>query len=100
MTEDDEYFARIDLENKEKLRAQLETEKASKHAQELRALHWHCCGKCGQAMDTHVFRGLEIEVCGHCGAVLLDKGELETLAGQDRTNIFSEIGALFGRSPK
>ena len=95
---DEEYFARIELEKKEKLRDQIEAEAAEKQAHDLKALHWHRCGKCGQAMDTHIFRGLEIEVCGSCGAVLLDKGELEALAGQDHGGIFRDLGALFGRS--
>ena len=97
---DEEYFARIELEKKEQLRTQLEAEAAEKQAHDLKALHWHRCGKCGQEMHTHIFRGLEIEVCGTCGAVLLDKGELEALAGHDQGGIFRDLGALFGRSAK
>ncbi len=93
---DDEYFARLDAEKKEKLRAKLEQEAAEAAKEDLRKLHWHRCGKCGSSMETHLFRGVDIEVCQACGAVLLDQGELETLAGHDRSSLFSGIIDLFG----
>jgi Zn-finger nucleic acid-binding protein len=36
-------------------------------------------------MDTQLFKGVEIERCAGCGAVLLDPGELEELAGKDQS---------------
>ena len=56
-------------------------------------LHFHKCGKCGADMKTELFKGVEIERC-ECGAVLLDPGELEQLAGTDESGFFT---ALFGR---
>ncbi len=44
-------------------------------------------------MKTELFKGVEIERC-ECGAVLLDPGELELLAGKDESGFFS---ALFGK---
>jgi uncharacterized protein len=95
-TPDDEYFAKIEREKTEKLKQKLSAEAAVEQREALRKLHHNRCGKCGAAMDTHVFKGLEIEICPDCGAVLLDSGELQTLAGSDQSGIFSGIRDLFG----
>jgi Zn-finger nucleic acid-binding protein len=41
------------------------------------------CGKCGGDLSSRLFKGVEIDICADCGAVLLDPGELEQLAGQE-----------------
>ena len=93
---EDEYFAKLDAEAKAKIRAKLEAEQAVKEEEERRKLHFNKCGKCGTSMDTKVFRGVEIELCPNCGAVLLDPGELEQLAGQDRSGVFNSFFSMFG----
>ena len=93
---EDEYFARIDAEKKAKIKAEIDAESHAKLLAERKALHWHRCGKCGANMTTHEFRGLDIEECPECGAVLLDKDELEKLAGHDQTGIIRSLSELFG----
>jgi hypothetical protein len=93
---EDDYFARIEREKTEKLRKQLQAENRKATAEERKAAHWLRCGKCGGQMDTQVFRGVEIEVCPDCGAVLLDPGELEALAGADQGGIFRDFASIFG----
>ncbi len=46
-------------------------------------------------METLGFRGVEIERCGVCGAVLLDPGELEQLAGDDQSSLISNLLSVF-----
>ena len=41
-----------------------------------------------------------IEICPSCGAVLLDAGELEELAGKDESGVFDTIADLFSFSRK
>ena len=95
-TPEEEYFARIEAEKKARLASILADEEAKAEAERLRALHHHRCGKCGQDMMTTHFKGVEIEVCPLCGAVLLDPGELQQLAGEDRSNVLSSIAGVFG----
>ncbi len=97
---EDEYFTRIEQEQKAKLKAKLDESERSRALTERMALHHHKCGKCGADMDTRAFRGIEIELCPECGAVLLDPGELEALAGTDRTDVFSSFFSIFGGGPK
>lgn len=96
MADEDDYFRKIDQEAKAKLKAKLDEQQADVARAERRALHHLKCGKCGGDMLTQVFRGLEIDVCADCGAVLLDPGELQTLAGQDNTATLSSFFTMFG----
>ncbi len=93
---EDEYFRKLDAEKRAGLREKLEQEHAAIEAEERRKLHYHMCGKCGASMETLVFRGIEIEKCISCSAVLLDPGELETLAGEDHTDILASFFSMFG----
>jgi hypothetical protein len=95
-----EYFARIDRENKEKLAEQVASERAQEETERLRALHAQRCGKCGGELAPELFRGVEIDVCAGCGAVLLDPGELQELAGKDQTGVVSSLAAFFGGRPR
>jgi hypothetical protein len=92
-----EYFARIDRENKERLAREVAGEKATAAAAERKALHAGRCGKCGDALQSRAFRGVEIDVCAGCGAVLLDPGELEQLAGRDESGVIASLAAFFGK---
>ena len=92
---EEDYFARQDREKLAKIKAQAEAEEAAKAAADRKALHHLHCGKCGGKMDTTTFKGVEIEICPDCGAVLLDAGELESLAGSDEGSAFDTLAELF-----
>jgi hypothetical protein len=96
VADEDEYFRKLDQEAKAKLKAKLDEQQVEAARAQRRVLHHKKCGKCGGDMATQVFRGIEIEVCADCGAVLLDPGELQTLAGQDSTAVFSSFFSMFG----
>ena len=96
MSDEDEYFLKLDREAKAKLKAKLERQQVEAEQIARRELHFLKCGKCGSDMSTEVFRGIEIERCRGCGAVLLDPGELEQLAGTDQTATFASFFSLFG----
>ena len=93
---EDEYFARIESSKKARLTTMLADVEAREEAERLKALHHLRCGKCGQAMQTTHYKGVEIEVCPACGAVLLDPGELQQLAGEERHGILTAVAHVFG----
>lgn len=97
MSDEDEYFRKLDQEAKARLQRKLMLEQADQARQERAALHKNKCGKCGGEMHTHTFRGLDIEVCTDCAAVLLDPGELEQLAGTDQVGTFRSFFSMFGQ---
>ncbi len=96
MSDEDEYFKKRDMEAKAKLKAKLDAQKAEAEKAARKEMHYLKCGKCGSDMATQVFRGIEIERCGTCGAVLLDPGELEELAGEDQSGMISNFFSVFG----
>ncbi|MBM4392279.1 MAG: zf-TFIIB domain-containing protein [Deltaproteobacteria bacterium] len=89
------YFAKLEAEERAKAQVALADERARAARAELKARHAGRCGKCGGAMRPRDFKGVEIDVCDDCGAVLLDPGELETLAGKDASGAISGLAALF-----
>lgn len=95
---EEEYFHRQEKEKLARLKVQAEAEEEAARLKERRQAHFNKCGKCGGSMETKVFKGVEIEICPDCGAVLLDPGELEALAGQDQAGVFQTIGDLFNFS--
>ena len=94
VTSEEEYFHQQQRDQLAKLREVAAIESAEAAMKAAKELHFHKCGKCGTVMDTEIFKGVEIERCPSCGAVLLDPGELEQLAGEDESGFFS---TLFGR---
>lgn len=92
---EEEYFLRLDQEKKAELARQLAEEKAAQERAQAKALHHQHCGKCGGRLAPTEFRGVEIDVCQQCGAVLLDPGELEQLAGRDESGTIARLAALF-----
>ena len=92
---EEEYFAKQDREKLAKLKAKWQAEAAAEALTARRDLHHHKCGKCGADMDTVPFRGVEIEVCKECKAVLLDPGELEELAGEDQGGVLESMFSFF-----
>ena len=94
---EEEYFHERDREKILELKKKWEGEAAAKALQERRELHYHRCGKCGASMETKPFRGIEIEVCVECGSVLLDPGELELLAGEDKSGVMNGLLSFFSK---
>ncbi len=100
MSAEDEYFAKLEAEKKARLQEILSREDAQSEAARLKDLHYLHCGKCGHQMFTTHFKGVEIEVCAHCGAVLLDPGELQELAGEEHHGLLRGIAHVFGFDPR
>lgn len=93
---EEQYFARVEAQKTAKLAKELAKQKAGTDAAALKELHWLRCGKCGSKMEPTFFKGVEIEVCPSCKSVLLDPGELQALAGEDRAGAVDMIAGLFG----
>ncbi len=92
---EEEYFKRLEDEKRARMAADLKARKTAEALEARKKLHWLKCGRCGADMNTELFRGVEIEICPDCGAVLLDQGELEQLAGKDQSGIFEHLRAMF-----
>ena len=97
MSQEDEYFHKLDQEAKARLKEEQDLRDRDQALAKRKALHANKCGRCGADMHPRPFRGVEIDVCGECNAVLLDPGELEQLADRDRGGFAANFFDSFKR---
>lgn len=81
--QEEEYFAREDVEKKRKLALKQAEELEAKKKQELRDLHFMKCPKCGMDLHTLSKGKVEVDTCFNCKGIWLDAGELEAFMRGD-----------------
>lgn len=91
---EEEYFAKQEIEKRRKYHQEVLKKMESEEEKKLKDAHFMHCSKCGFELHTLVFRGVEIEKCYHCGAVVLDQSEFEKFAGDGNSLINSIIGVF------
>lgn len=79
---EDEYFAREEIEQKRKLALQQADELEKKQKDDLKALHFMKCPKCGMDLQALHKGKVEIDTCFNCKGVWLDAGEMEEILRQ------------------
>ncbi len=79
-----------------KKKAQDSAEKKRHAREEERALHHGKCPQCGVDLESELFYGLDIDRCGECRGVWLDKDSLEKLAGKE-SKILQDVFDFFKR---
>jgi len=82
---EEEYFARIEAEKKKRIAEERASELKQKQREELKKLHWMHCPKCGTELQTITYKDVEVDRCFQCNGTWLDEGELEKLAGIEKT---------------
>lgn len=91
---EEEYFARIEIDKMKRLANDVRQKHTDEERKKLKELHYMHCPKCGMELKELLFKGVTIDKCYHCGAVTLDDGELEKLAGEEES-LISSIVSLF-----
>ena len=92
---EDEYFARQNLEIIQEMRAKLDAER--KKAE--RTANSNKCHKCGADLKEQHAEHVKIDECTECGGIWLDKGELDQLQRVNRSRGQSAgvLSSLFRR---
>ena len=80
---EDEYFARQEIERKKQWEAERAQKMASADKDRLKELHHMKCPKCGMDLHTIDYRGIAIDRCVSCNGTWFDAGELDQLLGHD-----------------
>ncbi|MBI4212151.1 MAG: zf-TFIIB domain-containing protein [Deltaproteobacteria bacterium] len=91
---EDDYFAKVDLDNLKKLAAAKRAAVEKAELTRLADLHRDHCPGCGWHMDKLHFKGYPIHRCFHCGGTFLEKGTLEALTGEE-SHVMERIAELF-----
>jgi hypothetical protein len=75
--QEEEYFAKLEFDRRKRaLEAQQRSTQDEAHQQEVAVVQYRC-PKCGAALVTVPYRGIEIDKCSRCQGIWLDCGELE-----------------------
>jgi len=82
---EDEYFARLEREMKEKIKEQMSKQAPKEERESLRKLHFMKCPKCGMDLMEIDFKGMRIDECSTCRGIWLDAGEFDAMAKMDKT---------------
>jgi ribosomal protein L37AE/L43A len=92
---EDEYFAKQNLELIHEMRVKLDAERKKAERQ----AHNNKCPSCGGDLKEQRAEEVKIDECSDCGGIWLDKGELEQLRRVNRSRGVSGgvLGSLFGR---
>ena len=82
--DEDEYFAREDIEKKRKLAYQQAQVMAEQQKEALRTLHYMKCPKCGFDLHTLKRGDVDLDMCFNCKGLWVDANELASFARQLR----------------
>ena len=92
--ESERQFHEKDQELLQKLRAQLDEQRAAAKAAQKPA-NWMKCPKCGGQLAEKPMGSVLVDQCGGCGGVWLDAGELAMLVGHhgdgDRSRMLDDV---------
>ena len=78
-------------------RQELDRERADRELELGDEPFWWICPKCGEHLSEHEFDNLKVERCENCGALCLDRGEIDLLllfSEEDRTLAHRARGLL------
>lgn len=88
---EDEYFLLQDQELMKAHRAKLDAERAA----QARAAHLGKCPRCGADLAEQKLGPVTVDVCGDCGGMWLDNGELEMLSKVKETAVGGFLKDIF-----
>lgn len=81
---EDEYFARLEHELREKIKEQKSKRTSKEERENLRKLHFMKCPKCGIDLMEIDFKGMKIDECSDCRGIWLDACEFDAMAKMDK----------------
>ena len=101
-TQEEEYFAREEIEKKHRLALQQAEALATTQKEELRRAHFMKCPGCG--MDLHTLKQgpVDVDMCFHCQGIWLDKGRLQKLMARpahESGAVMRAVLNIFKRTP-
>jgi Zn finger protein HypA/HybF involved in hydrogenase expression len=84
---EEEYFARLEFERKQKLQEQKAAQMAADEKERLKEIHFMRCPKCGMELIEIDYKGIDVDKCSSCEGVWLDAGELEAISKLEKSKL-------------
>lgn len=92
---EDEYFARQELERKKQWAKENAAKMATAEREKLKQQHFMKCPKCGSDLHTVELHGVSIDNCATCHGTWLDAGELEQMLQPGKKDLFHRVMSVF-----
>jgi len=92
---EDEYFAKIEFEKKQKALKERDLRIAMEEKEKLKALHWMRCPKCGMEMIEIDFEGIQLDKCSGCLGLFFDDGEVQQLIDKTKPGFLRRLTTVF-----
>ncbi len=89
---EEEYFYKKNKELLDKMRGELDANRAAQEARSEQNPYWMKCPKCGKDLEEVALAGIKVDQCTNCLGIYFDKGELELLLGAQEPKGF--LGGL------
>jgi hypothetical protein len=100
---EEEYALRKEQEILARRRKEAEARRTAEEADQLKALHWMRCPKCGQPLQEERYHHIQVDRCTACRGIWFDRGEAEGLLDREPSALQSFFGDLlkgFGGATK
>ena len=91
---EDEYFARQELERRQKWAQEQAAKMAIEEKERVKQAHWMKCPKCGMDLQEIELHGVKVDQCANCGGIFLDAGELDQLEKHD-SGVMNRVFSIF-----
>lgn len=80
-----DYFIREELASKHKLEQENMRRRKKAENDELKALHFMKCSKCGHDLETRRMSYIDIDQCTSCGALVLAPQDVERFIAEEKS---------------
>jgi ribosomal protein L37AE/L43A len=82
---ENDYFMRETLASKHKLEQEHKREQQKTHDQELKALHFMKCPKCGHDLETKRMTYVDVDQCNSCGTLVLAAQDIDRFIAEEKS---------------
>ncbi|OGP12041.1 MAG: hypothetical protein A2X87_08020 [Deltaproteobacteria bacterium GWC2_42_51] len=94
--QEQEYFARIEYEQRKKSEEEKQRRLAEEEKKRLKELHHMRCPKCGMQLIEIDYSSMKVDKCSNCEGIWLDAGELEAISRLEKKGL-DKLFSVFKR---
>ena len=80
-----DYFLREDSDKKHKLSEERKRRQKKEHDEELKALHYMKCPKCGHDLENKRMTYIDVDQCTSCGVIVLDPEDIDRFIAEEKS---------------
>lgn len=86
-----DYFIREDAASKHRIHEENQRQHKKEADEQLKALHFMKCPKCGHDLEKKRMTIIEIDQCSSCGVVVLDPDDIDNFIAEEKSILKSFI---------